>query len=37
MGVDLALWWIVGRLAVATALVLRHPGGRRVAGQVPPR
>lgn len=35
-GVDLALWWIVGCLGLAILLVVRHPGGRRVQGQVPP-
>lgn len=37
MGVDLALWWIVACLAIAAVLVVRHPGGRRVQGQIPPQ
>ena len=37
IGVDLALWWIVGCLCVATLLALRHPGGGRAEGQAPPR
>lgn len=36
-GVDVALWWIVACLAIATVLVLRHPGARQVQGQIPPR
>jgi PPP family 3-phenylpropionic acid transporter len=36
VGVDLALWWIVACLAVGIVLVARHPGGRRVQGQIPP-
>jgi PPP family 3-phenylpropionic acid transporter len=37
VGVDLALWWIVACLSLAAVLVVRHPGGRRVQGQAPPR
>lgn len=36
LGVDVALWWIVVCLSLVAALMLRHPGGRRVAGQIPP-
>ena len=36
LGVGLALWWIVGCLAVATVLTVGHPGGGRASGQVPP-
>lgn len=36
LGVGFVLWWIVGCLAVATALTLRHPGAGRAAGQEPP-
>lgn len=35
-GSDLALWWIVGWLAVVVLLLPRHSGGGRVEGQVPP-
>lgn len=37
LGVNLALWWIVGCLAVAAMLTMGHPGGGRAAGQAPPR
>lgn len=36
VGVELALWWIVGCLAVGAALVMRHPGARRAQAQTPP-
>lgn len=36
VGVDLALWWIVGCMAIGLVLVARHPGGRKVQGQIPP-
>ncbi len=36
-GPNLALWWIVATLVVTIALALRHPGGRKVQGQMPPR
>lgn len=36
-GPMIALWWIVGRLVVTIALAVRHPGGRKVQGQIPPR
>jgi PPP family 3-phenylpropionic acid transporter len=36
-GVNVALWWMVICFTLAAVLVLRHPGGNRVQGQVPPR
>lgn len=33
----IALWWIVVCLAGVAALAVRHPGGRRVTAQIPPR
>ncbi len=36
-GVMIALWWIAGCLVATMTLALRHPGGRRVQGQAPPR
>ena len=36
-GVGLALWWIVGCLAVAAILTAGHPGGGRASGAAPPR
>lgn len=36
-GPMIALWWIVGCLVITIALANRHPGGRKVQGQVPPR
>jgi PPP family 3-phenylpropionic acid transporter len=35
-GVGIALWWIVVCLVFVIFLVRRHPGGRRVKGQIPP-
>jgi PPP family 3-phenylpropionic acid transporter len=31
-----ALWWIVGCMAALIVLTARHPGARRVEGQIPP-
>jgi PPP family 3-phenylpropionic acid transporter len=36
VGVDAALWWIVGSLLVAAALVRSHPGGGSIDGLPPP-
>jgi PPP family 3-phenylpropionic acid transporter len=36
-GPNLALWWIVLCMVLVIALAARHPGGRQVKGQVPPR
>lgn len=33
----IALWWMVACFVIAAVLVRRHPGGRRVQGQIPPR
>ncbi|TPE49355.1 MFS transporter [Amaricoccus solimangrovi] len=37
LGVQVALWWMVVCFLLAALLVARHPGGRRVQGQIPPR
>lgn len=36
-GPMIALWWIVGCLLATAMLAVRHPGGRKVQGQIPPR
>ena len=36
-GTQVALWWMVVCFLLAAVLVRRHPGGRRVQGQTPPR
>jgi PPP family 3-phenylpropionic acid transporter len=36
VGSGIALWWIVACMAGVVLLVRRHPGGRRVQGQIPP-
>lgn len=36
-GPMIALWWIVGCLVATIVLAARHPGGRKVQGQLPPR
>jgi PPP family 3-phenylpropionic acid transporter len=36
-GSGIALWWIVACLLATAALAVRHPGGRRVQGQTPPK
>ena len=35
-GSGIVLWWIVACMAGLIALTIRHPGARRVKGQVPP-
>lgn len=36
-GAEIVLWWIVACLILSIALIVRHPGGRRVQGQIPPK
>lgn len=36
LGTQVALWWMIVCLALVALLVIRHPGGRRVEGQIPP-
>ncbi len=36
-GTQVALWWMVVCFLLAALLVRRHPGGRKVQGQTPPR
>ncbi len=36
-GSEVALWWIAACLLATGLLALRHPGGRKVQGQAPPR